>query len=233
MLRVSALAAAYQGTRVVHNVDLHCEAGEIVCLLGRNGAGKSTTAKAVMGLMADATGAIEFEGQSLGRHKPHDIARLGIGYVPEQRLVFPDLTVTENLAMGHWRGLRQPAANAFAPVYELFPRLADKRTQYGRTLSGGEQQMLAIGRALMGRPRLLLVDEPTEGLAPVIVQALQKALRALADDGLAVVVAESKLAAARRIAHRVTVIAKGRSVFDGPPAALEADIETRRRYLEV
>jgi branched-chain amino acid transport system ATP-binding protein len=233
MLRIDALAAGYGRSQVLHDVKLTCGPGEVVCLLGRNGAGKSTTLKTVMGIIGAAGGEIRFGGDSLVGLPPHAIARRGIGYVPEERLIFPDLSVAENLSMGVWRGLGRPSRASFGRVLDIFPRLAGKLRQRGRTLSGGEQQMLAIGRALMAEPRLLLVDEPTEGLAPVIVQALEQTLEALAETGIAVLVVESKLAVARRIADRITVMAKGETVFDGTPDRLEACTDIRRQYLEV
>jgi branched-chain amino acid transport system ATP-binding protein len=157
-----------------------------------------------------------------------------LGYVPEERLVFPNLTVLENLSMGVWRsGQRAAIATATEQVLTIFPRLRDRLQARGGTLSGGEQQMLAIGRALMGQPRLLLVDEPTEGLAPVIVRALETALMQLAEAGMAVLVVESKLAVARRIAANIYVMAKGRTVFHGSPAALAADEAICREHLQV
>ncbi len=233
MLRIDRLAARYGRSPVLHDVRLTCGAGEVVCLLGRNGVGKSTTLKSIMGIVGVAGGDISFGEESIAGLPPHAVARRGIGYVPEERLIFPDLSVAENLSMGVWRGLRRPAAAHFERVLAMFPRLAGKLRQRGRTLSGGEQQMLAIGRALMAEPRLLLVDEPSEGLAPVIVQALEQSLKALAASGIAVLVVESKLAVARRIADRITVMAKGETVFDGTPDALEASRDVRRQYLEV
>ena len=233
MLAVESLAARYGRSPVLHDVSLACGQGEIVCLLGRNGVGKTTTLKAMMGLLAPAAGRILFEGYDVAGLPAHRIARLGIGYVPEDRLVFPNLTVEENLSLGRWRGLGAPPRRLFERVYAIFPRLADRPAQAARTLSGGEQQMLTIGRALMADPKLLLVDEPTEGLAPVIVQVLEDALRALARAGTAVLVVESKLAVARRIADRVVLMAEGATVFAGSLSELEASHEARRRYLEV
>jgi branched-chain amino acid transport system ATP-binding protein len=233
MLAIQSLGARYDRSQVLHGVTLGCGKGEMVCLLGRNGVGKSTTLKTVMGLVAATGGEIRFEGEAITGLPTYAIARRGIGYVPEERLIFPDLTVAENLSMGIWKGLRQPGVNAFEQVITIFPRLADKLRQRGRTLSGGEQQMLAIGRALMAEPKLLLVDEPTEGLAPVMVHALEQALRALAQAGVAVLVVESKLAVARRSADRIVVMAKGETVFQGSPQELETRMEIRRQYLEV
>ncbi len=233
MLTVSALRAGYGQSQILQDVNLRVAPGEIVCLLGRNGVGKSTTCKSIIGLVRARAGEISFAGRGIAGLAPHDIARAGIGYVPEERLIFPDLTVAENLSMGLWQGMRRSGAQAFAHVLEVFPRLAQKLKQRGRTLSGGEQQMLAIGRAMISGPKLLLVDEPTEGLAPVIVQALEAALKDLAATGTALLVVESKLAVAKRIADRITVMAKGQTVFDGSAAELESRSDIRRQYLEV
>jgi branched-chain amino acid transport system ATP-binding protein len=232
VLTIETLRARYGRSQVLHDVTLRCEPGEVVCLLGRNGVGKTTTLKTVMGLVSVAGGDIRFNGESIAGLPSHAIARRGIGYVPEERLIFPDLTVDENLSMGSWRGLSR-GSPVLDRVFAEFPRLADKRRQRGRTLSGGEQQMLAIGRALVSEPKLLLVDEPTEGLAPVIVQTLERALRELARTGIAVLVVESKLTVARRIADRITVMAKGETVFHGSPQDLEENASVRRQYLEI
>lgn len=233
MLAVASLQARYDRSQVLHAVSLACGKGEVVCLLGRNGVGKSTTLKTVMGMLRPAGGDIRLDGESIAGLAPHVIARRGVGYVPEERLIFPDLTVLENLMMGDWRGVRRGMRAELDRVFEVFPRLADKRRQRGRTLSGGEQQMLAIGRALVAQPKLLLVDEPTEGLAPVVVHHLEQTLTALARGGIAVLVVESKLAVARRIADRITVIAKGETVFEGTSQDLETHSHIRRQYLEV
>jgi branched-chain amino acid transport system ATP-binding protein len=233
MFAIRSLSARYGRSQVLHDVTLGCGKGEILCLLGRNGVGKSTTLKSVMGLVHAVGGDIRFEGESIAGLPAYAIARRGIGYVPEERLIFPDLTVAENLSMGMWRGFGRPAKSAFDRVLAIFPHLADKTSQRGRTLSGGEQQMLAIGRALMAEPKLLLVDEPTEGLAPVIVQELEIALRTLALSGVAVLVVESKLAVARRIADRISVMSKGETVFHGTQLELNAAAGIRRQYLEV
>jgi branched-chain amino acid transport system ATP-binding protein len=234
LLDVSGLQARYGRSQVLHDVSLDVRPGEIVCLLGRNGVGKSTTLKCLMGLLAPHAGAIRLDGRPITGFAPHAVARAGLGYVPEERLVFPNLTVLENLSMGVWRsGQRAAIATATEQVLTIFPRLRDRLQARGGTLSGGEQQMLAIGRALMGQPRLLLVDEPTEGLAPVIVRALETALMQLAEAGMAVLVVESKLAVARRIAANIYVMAKGRTVFHGSPAALAADEAICREHLQV
>jgi branched-chain amino acid transport system ATP-binding protein len=231
MFEIANLQAGYGKTKILYDVSLRGGGAEIVCLLGRNGAGKSTTLKTVMGFLAPQNGEVTLDGRSLTGAPSHVVARRGVGYVPEARAIFPNLTVAENLAMGAWRGGAITAATE--SVLDYFPRLRDKFRARGATLSGGEQQMLAIGRALMGGPKWLLVDEPTEGLAPVIVQALEQTLRGLAEAGMAILIAESKLAVARRIATRVAVIGKGRTVFDGTTAQLQDRQDIRREFLEV
>jgi branched-chain amino acid transport system ATP-binding protein len=232
MLQVEGLAARYGRSQVLHDVTIDAPPGEITCILGRNGVGKSTTLKCLMGLLMPHAGSVRFDGAPITGLPAYAVARSGIGYVPEERLIFPNLTVAENLSMGVWRRGGE-AAGAVDCVLGYFPRLKDRFRARGNTLSGGEQQMLAIGRALMSQPRLLLVDEPTEGLAPVIVQTLERTLAALAAGGMSVLVVESKLAVARRIAARIYVMAKGRTVFHGTPAELQQNHAVRREYLEV
>jgi branched-chain amino acid transport system ATP-binding protein len=231
MLQISDLQAGYGRTQILHGVTLRGGAAEIISLLGRNGAGKSTTLKTVMGLLPRQAGSITLDGGALPA-VPYRIAQRGVGYVPEERAIFPTLTVAENLAMGFWRGGAGVAA-ATETVLKHFPRLRDKFRARGATLSGGEQQMLAIGRALMGAPKILLVDEPTEGLAPVIVQSLERILQDLSATGVFILVAESKLGPARRIAQRIYVLGKGRTVFDGTPDELQDRQDIRREFLEV
>jgi branched-chain amino acid transport system ATP-binding protein len=233
MLQIESLQANYGRSKILHGVSLHGGREEITCLLGRNGAGKSTTLKCLMGLLRPQGGSVRFDGALITGLPAHAVARRGIGYVPETRMIFPNLTVAENLSMGLWR--RDPARDrdAMARVLEYFPRLREKLSAKGGTLSGGEQQMLSIGRALMAGPKFLLVDEPTEGLAPVIVQALERTLRDLADAGTSILVVESKLAVASRIADRIFVMAKGETVFSGTPHDLKENHEIRREYLEV
>jgi branched-chain amino acid transport system ATP-binding protein len=232
MLEISNLQAAYGKTKILHGVSLRGDVAEIISLLGRNGAGKSTTLKTVMGLLPPLAGAITLDGAALAGEPSHRIARRGVGYVPEERAIFPTLTVAENLAMGFWRG-GQGVSQATETVLAYFPRLREKFRARGATLSGGEQQMLSIGRALMGEPKILLVDEPTEGLAPVIVQALEQILQDLRATGVSILVAESKLAAARRIASRIYVMGKGRTIFGGTPEELQDRQDIRREFLEV
>jgi branched-chain amino acid transport system ATP-binding protein len=231
MLDIANLQAGYGATQILFDVSFSAKPSEIICLLGRNGAGKTTTLKTIMGLLSARAGEIRLDGKRLNRLAPHQVARSGAGYVPEDRAIFPNLTVAENLAMGDWRG--RPSAKATETVLGFFPRLRDKLTTRGAVLSGGEQQMLSIGRALMAAPKLLLVDEPAEGLAPVIVQALEETFSQLAAAGLCIVIAESKLATARRIATRIHVMGKGRCVFAGTAAALQDRHDIRREFLEV
>jgi len=232
MFEITNLEAGYGKTKILHGVSLHGNAAEIISLLGRNGAGKSTTLKSVMGLLPPLAGRVTLDGASLTGEAPHRIARRGVGYVPEDRAIFPTLTVAENLAMGFWRG-GNGIVQATETVLAYFPRLREKFRARGATLSGGEQQMLSIGRALMSAPKILLVDEPTEGLAPVIVQALEQILQNLRAAGVSILVAESKLAPARRIASRIYVMGKGRTVFSGTPAELQDRQDIRREFLEV
>jgi branched-chain amino acid transport system ATP-binding protein len=232
MFAINNLHAGYGKTKILHGVSLTGGGAEIVSLLGRNGAGKSTTLKTVMGLLPASAGTITLDGATLAGAPSHRVARRGVGYVPEDRAIFPTLTVAENLAMGFWSGATG-VAQATETVLKYFPRLRDKFRARAATLSGGEQQMLSIGRALMASPKILLVDEPTEGLAPVIVQALEQILLNLRDAGVAILVAESKLAPARRIASRIYVMGKGRTVFEGTPDALQDRQDIRREFLEV
>jgi branched-chain amino acid transport system ATP-binding protein len=232
MFEIANLEAGYGKTKILHGVSLRGDAAEIISLLGRNGAGKSTTLKTVMGLLPPLAGAITLDGAALAGEPSHAIARRGVGYVPEERAIFPTLTVAENLAMGFWRG-GAGVSQATETVLGYFPRLREKFRARGATLSGGEQQMLSIGRALMAAPKILLVDEPTEGLAPVIVQALEQIFQDLRGTGVSILVAESKLAPARRIASRIYVMGKGRSVFNGTPAELQDRQDIRREFLEI
>ncbi len=233
MLSVRELEAYYGRAHILSGVGLEVARGEVVVLLGRNGAGKSTTLKAIMGLVRPAGGTVTFQGRRIERLAPHAIARLGLGYVPEDRRVFPSLSVAENLEVG-----RQPP-RAGRPVwtpeaiFELFPNLAELRGRPAGRISGGEQQMLTIGRTLMGNPALLLLDEPSEGLAPVIVEQMAATIRALKAEGLAVLLSEQNLRFATEVADRATIIEKGRIRYRGAMADLAADEEVRRAYLTV
>jgi branched-chain amino acid transport system ATP-binding protein len=233
MLTVQGLEAGYGRARVLFGIDLAVAAGEILVLLGRNGAGKSTTLKAIMGLLAPSAGSIAFDGRRIDGLPPHRLARLGLGYVPEDRRVFAGLTVAENLDVG-----RQPPRAGTSPldeprIWRLFPRLAELSDRRAGEMSGGEQQMLTLARTLMGNPRCLLLDEPSEGLAPVVVEAIAAAVASLKRDGLAVLLSEQNLRFARRVADRAAIIEQGRIRFQGPMAALAADESLARAYLAV
>jgi branched-chain amino acid transport system ATP-binding protein len=234
LLRVEGLQAHYGKSHVLHGVDLTVEAGECVCLLGRNGVGKSTTLKAVMGLVQPSSGAVSFRGISLAGLLPHRIARLGLGYVPEERRIFPTISVKENLLMGVKPGARQDGNGwRLERVYEFFPRLGERAGQRAGTLSGGEQQMLTIGRTLMGNPDLLLVDEPTEGLAPMIVEQVERVLTEIHRSGAAVLLVEQSMETALALAQRAYVMSRGQIVFDGSAPELRARDDVRQQYLEV
>jgi branched-chain amino acid transport system ATP-binding protein len=231
MLRIDKLHAFYGKSHVLHGVDLQVAPGEIVALLGRNGSGRSTTAKAIMGLV-DTQGGIAWKGQPLAGLKPYEIAHRGIGYVPESRDIFPRLTVHQNLLLGVKSGARG-ARWSFDDMYTLFPRLRERQHTEAGVLSGGEQQMLALCRSLMGDPELILIDEPTEGLAPRIVEQVAEYLLALKARGLSVLLIEQKLTIALEISQRCVVMGHGRVVFEGTPAELRADAAVRKEWLEV
>ncbi len=238
MLSLDRVQAFYGASQVLHGVSLTVRPGEIVSLLGRNGAGRSTTLKAVMGLLP-WRGSIAWRGVSLAGRRPHEVARLGLGYVPEDRQVFPDLTVHHNLLLGEkprrWRAGAAGRAPrwSIADVYRMFPRLHERRDAPAAVLSGGEQQMLTLGRTLVGDPELVMVDEPTEGLAPMLVEQVGQTLRQLAAAGVGVLLVEQKLAIALAVADRCLVMGRGEVVFDGSPQALAADAALRREWLEV
>lgn len=231
MLSVRDLHAWYGRSHVLQGLDFDIQRGEIVALLGRNGAGRSTTAKALMG-MVQARGDVRFKGQTVLGRKVYEIARMGLGYVPESRDVFPDLTVRQNLALGR-QGARSDQAWTKDDMYAFFPRLLERRDTPAGALSGGEQQMLTLCRTLMGNPDLLLVDEPTEGLAPQLIAMVSRFLQALRERATAVLLIEQKLRLALDIADRVLVMGDGQIVFAGTPAELMRDVDTRRRWLSV
>ncbi len=214
---------------MLHGVSLRAEAGEVVSLLGRNGAGKSTTLKSIVGLVEVTGGRIRFDGREITRRPTHEISRLGVGYVPEERRIFSDLTVAENLVVGQKGG----GAWGTARVYEFFPKLREMAGRRAGSLSGGEQQMLTVARTLMGNPRVLLLDEPSEGLAPVIVRALGDQIAALKREGLTILLSEQNLKFAARLADRAYIIEKGEIRFEGPMATLMGDEGLRRKYLTV
>jgi branched-chain amino acid transport system ATP-binding protein len=233
LLALRDLRASYGRAQVLFGVSLDLNPGEVVALVGRNGAGKSTTLKAVMGLVPASAERLAFRGRSLLGLTTYRIARLGLGYVPEDRRVFTDLTVDENLEVG-----RQPARGGRAPwtperLFGLFPNLAEMRDRRGNEMSGGEQQMLAIARTLMGNPEAILLDEPSEGLAPVIVQMMAEAVRAMKAEGVAVLLSEQNWAFASAVADRACVIERGEVRFQGLVAALTADEALRVETLGV
>ncbi len=229
LLALDRVDAAYGLSQVLHGVSVEARAGEVVSLLGRNGAGKSTTLKSIMGLVEVTRGSIRFAEREITRLPTHGIAALGIGYVPEDRRIFGDLTVEENLRVGEKGAGRWSTAR----VYEFFPKLAEMARRRGGSLSGGEQQMLTVARTLMGNPRLLLLDEPSEGLAPVIVKALAAQIAALKHEGLTILLSEQNLKFAARLADRAYIIEKGQIRFEGPMQKLLAEESIRRAYLTV
>ena len=231
MLTIRQLHAYYGKSHVLQGVDFEVGEGEIVALLGRNGSGRSTTAKAIMGLV-DCHGEMHFKGQSLLKRKPFDIAHLGLGYVPENRDIFPKLTVHQNLLLG-LKGDKPSGRWDFEDMYNLFPRLRERQHVEAGVLSGGEQQMLTLCRTLMGDPDLIIIDEPTEGLAPKIVELVAHYLKELRKRGLSVLLIEQKLTIAMAISDRVLVMGHGRLVFEGSPDDLRADANTRQEWLEV
>ncbi len=231
MLKVQDLHAYYGKSHVLHGVNFEVQPGEIVALLGRNGSGRSTTAKAIMGLV-HAEGHVEWKGQPLLRRKAYEIAHLGLGYVPESRDVFPRLTVHQNLLLGE-KGGKKARRWSYDDMYAMFPRLKEREHTEAGVMSGGEQQMLTLCRTLMGDPDLIIIDEPTEGLAPKIVELVGEYLKRLKDRGVAVLLIEQKLTIAMRISDRALVMGHGSIVFDGTPDALRADVGVRKEWLEV
>jgi branched-chain amino acid transport system ATP-binding protein len=216
---------------VLQGVSFAVGQGEIVALLGRNGSGRSTTAKAIMGLV-ECEGSMSFKGQSLIKRKPFDIAHMGLGYVPENRDIFPKLTVHQNLLLG-LKGDKPQGRWNFEDMYNLFPRLRERQHTEAGVLSGGEQQMLTLCRSLMGDPELIIIDEPTEGLAPKIVELVGQFLRELRNRGVSVLLIEQKLTIAMQISDRALVMGHGSMVFDGTPVALRTDAAIRKEWLEV
>ncbi len=233
LLEVRDLHVHYWKSHILPGPSLAVDAGEIVCLLGRNGVGKSTALKGVMGLVVPTGGAVTFNGRPIAGWPPHRIARLGLGYVPEERRIFATITVKENLLMGIKRASGDGARWTLERVYEFFPRLQERERQRAGSLSGGEQQMLTIGRTLMGNPGLLLVAEPPEGLAPMIVEQVERILLEIHRGGTAILLVEQSMETALALAQRVYVMSKGQIVWSGSVKDLEADAGVRRQYLEV
>lgn len=231
MLHINNLHAYYGKSHVLHGVDFSVNAGEIVALLGRNGSGRSTTAKAIMGLV-DWEGDIRWKAQALHGQKTYEVAHLGIGYVPESRDVFPNLTVHQNLLLGQ-KGSGKGSRWNFDDMYAMFPRLKERQHTEAGVMSGGEQQMLTLCRTLMGDPDLIIIDEPTEGLAPKIVELVGEYLKKIKERGVSVLLIEQKLTIAMRISDRALVMGHGAIVFDGTPQSLNANTNVRKEWLEV
>jgi branched-chain amino acid transport system ATP-binding protein len=232
LLTVENIHTAYGLSRVLFGISLEVKAGECICLLGRNGVGKTTTIRSVMGLTPPASGRVVWKGREITGRAPHQVARAGIGFVPEDRRIFPELTVWENLDVaaraggrrGHW---------TIDTVYELFPKLEELRNRQGGFLSGGEQQMLTIARTLMGNPELLLLDEPSEGLAPLVVDMLREKISELRDQGLTILLAEQGVEFSLSLADRVYVLEKGAVRHSGPAAELRDNKELRERLMAI
>jgi len=237
MLTVERLSAWYGAARILYDLSLEVGRGEVVALMGRNGAGKSTTLKAIMGL-AERRGMVRFNGEYISSRKPFEIARRGLGFTPEDRRIFVDLTVTENLDVG-----RQPPrrfadgtpAPSWTPdqLFTLFPNLAEMQDRLGGRMSGGEQQMLTVARTLMGNPLLVLLDEPSEGVAPLIVEQMANTILALKKQGLSILLSEQNIFFARLVADRVYVLEKGQIHWQGPVSDFDANLEVQRTYLTV
>jgi branched-chain amino acid transport system ATP-binding protein len=231
MLKVRDLHAYYGKSHILQGVSFDVRSGEIVSLLGRNGAGRSTTIKAIMGGVPH-TGSIRFRDEEIGRLPSHLIARKGLGYVPENRDIFPGLTVRENLILG-MKASRPSSRWTFGDMFDLFPVLGERAGVLGGVLSGGEQQMLTMCRTLMGDPALIMIDEPTEGLAPRMVELVAGLLARIAERGVSILLVEQKLTIALRISARLYIMGQGRIVFEGRPADLTANAAIRKEWLEV
>ena len=233
MLEISNIHTFYGGAHILHGVSLRVEAGEVVSLLGRNGAGKTTTIKSAIGLVRPRDGRITFDGTETTSWASHRICHLGLGYVPEERRIFSDLTVMENLEVG-----RRPARDdtptwTTDTLFELFPNLAERRYNLGDHLSGGEQQMLTIARTLMGTPKLILLDEPSEGIAPVIIEKMAEVIAEFKTAGLTVLLSEQNLHFAKLVSDKAYIIESGEMRYEGTIAELEADADVREKYLAV
>jgi branched-chain amino acid transport system ATP-binding protein len=236
ILEANGIHSFYGKSHILQGISLNLEQGNLVCLLGRNGVGKTTTLKSLMGMVKPAEGSILFKGKEIVGKQPYEIARSGIGFVPEDRRIFPSLTVHENLLVGIVKrpeGLLKGETWSAEKVYDLFPRLQERMRQKGGHLSGGEQQMLTIARTLMGNPELILIDEPTEGLAPKIVKLVTEVLSAIHRSGTTLFLVEQNYKSAIKMAERFYIMSKGEIVFEGGGEALVMAEEIRKRYLEV
>jgi len=238
MLKVEALSAWYGAARILYDLSFEVGRGEVVALMGRNGAGKSTTMKAIMGLIGQRTGAVHFNGRDISRLKPFEIARLGLGFTPEDRRIFVDLTVLENLDIGR-QPPRQFADGRPAPswtpekLFTLFPNLGEMPERPGGRMSGGEQQMLTVARTLMGNPLLVLLDEPSEGVAPLVVEQMANTIIELKKEGLSILLSEQNVHFARLVSDRVYMIEKGQIRWHGSMTELTANVEVQRAFLTV
>nr|WP_315237532.1 ABC transporter ATP-binding protein [uncultured Albidiferax sp.] len=238
LLDAQGLCAWYGAAQVLYGVDLNVQRGEVVALMGRNGAGKSTTLKAVMGMLAKRQGRVQFMGHDISTSEPHHAARLGLGYVPEDRRIFTDLSVLENLSVGQ-QPPRRWADGSDAPLwtperlFQLFPNLGEMPNRPGGQMSGGEQQMLTVARTLMGNPYLVLLDEPSEGVAPVIVEQMAHMILALKAQGVSILLSEQNMHFAELVSDRAYVLEKGQIRYQGPMSDLAANDEVRRAYLSV
>ena len=233
MLNVQSIDAYYGQAKILHGLSLNIQQGEVVALLGRNGAGKSTTMKSIIGIVPPRAGRITFRDREIAGIPTHSISQLGIGYVPEERRIFASLTVLENLEVG-----KQNAVDGLQPwtherLFEIFPNLAERRNNLGGDMSGGEQQMLTIARTLMGNPWLLLLDEPSEGLAPVIVEQMAHTIQDLKKEGLTILISEQNLHFADLVADRAFIVEKGETRYEGTMVELEANDEVKDTYLAV
>lgn len=231
MLEVKDLHAYYDRSHILQGVNLKVGNGEIVSLLGRNGVGRSTTCKTIMGLVPPR-GSIMFQGEEIAGMKSHVIARKGIGFVPEDRWIFPSLTVLQNLQLGQ-KGRKDKGRWSIEDIFELFPRLGERSNVHGGLISGGEQQMLTMGRTLMGDPDFIMIDEPTEGLAPKLVAQVGRLIEEISQRGVAVLLVEQKLSIALKISQRLYIMGHGKIVFEGTPEDLKEDQTIKKEWLEV
>jgi branched-chain amino acid transport system ATP-binding protein len=231
LLRMAGVHTYYGKIHALQGIDLEVRSGEIVTLIGSNGAGKTTTLKTISGLLHPRRGTLELEGRDISRVPPHSLVKQGIGHAPEGRRIFSRLTIVENLQMGGFTRSRSQITESIEHVFTLFPRLRERASQKGGTLSGGEQQMLAIGRALMTRPRLLMLDEPSLGLAPILVQQIFEIIRQINREGMTILLVEQNALQALEVAHRGYVLQTGRVVLADTAASLAANEDVRRSYL--
>ena len=231
MLRLEGVSAGYHGLQILHELDMHVDEGEIVAVVGANGAGKTTTLKTISGMLQPSSGTVFFDGERVSGLPPHELVRRGLVHVPEGRALFGPLTVEENLRMGGWTRGRGSLEGPLSEVHDLFPILAERNPQVAETLSGGQQQMLAIGRALMARPRLLMLDEPSTGLSPKLTWGVFDAISTIRDRGVAVLLVEQNAAQALQLADRAYVLESGSVALDGDGTDLARDDRVRTAYL--